>query len=114
MLSLQSRRDPVHQAALAFFLVAGLSMAAFALAPSTHPSWLGFAALLSLAGVFGWRRSLAALVIGTAFFTLVFVRSFVASLAYHKPLGFVLANVAVHGALLFVMVRGLLSLRRAR
>ena len=111
MWSLESRRDPVHQAALAFFLLAGISVAGLAVKGLAHAGGsLTWAALVSLLGVLAWRRKLGALVIGTAFFALAFVGCIVGSLGHDHYASLYLFGAVWHGALLFVMARGLVAL----
>jgi hypothetical protein len=112
MLSLESRRDPVHQASLAFFLLAGLVVAGAAVTHDKVP--IVYPAVMSLVGFFAWRRSLAALLIGTLFFALLAVLGIGHTVAHGVRVSTLVVIAIVHGSLLFVMARGLVSKWRAR
>lgn len=112
MLSLESRKDPVHQAALAFFLLAGLVVAGALVTHGAIP--IVYPTLVSLIGVFVWRRSLVALTIGTAFCGLLFVLGSIGAIAKGMHLSTLVVVFIFQGSIFFVMARGLVAKWRTR
>lgn len=72
------------------------------------------AGVLLLIGVLVQRRSLVALVIGTALFALICIAGLVSGLPAAPPAWKVIVFIVVRGTLLFIMVRGIVALARKR
>ncbi|HEX6837283.1 MAG TPA: hypothetical protein VF334_11955 [Polyangia bacterium] len=120
---MEARRNPVNQAAVAFYLLAALVAAGvlFALAGAAvsrgvhiNPWHLVDSGVLLLIGVLVQRRSLAALIIGTALFALICIAGAMHGAAAHMPALSWIFFAASRGALVFIMVRGIVALARRR
>ncbi len=122
MLSIETRRDPVNQAAAAFLLPAVLSAAGifFKLVspvPHGHPiRAFDVVALATMAavGLLVLRGSRAALIAGTTLFALVSALGLLGGLLVHAPVASIVFLVGWNGVLLFLMARGIVAMRRQR
>lgn len=123
MLSMEARRNPVNQAAVAFYLLAALiavgvlfALAGAAVSRGVHVNPWHFvdSGVLVLIGVLVQRRSLAALIIGTTLFALICVAGAMHGVAAHMPTVSWIFFAATRGTLLFIMARGIVALARKR
>ena len=122
MLTIETRRDPVNQAAAAFLLPALLLLGGIVLkllagtrgqTPVRVSEFVMLGAFL-LVGMLVLRGSRAALIVGTTLFALLTVLALVGGLVRHAPVAAMVLFVAWNGTLLFLMVRGIVAMPRKR
>ena len=120
MVSLEARRNPVNQAAAACFLIAALSVATVLVklagsAVVTHAATnIVLFTVYSLLGLLVLRGSRAALIVGATLVALGCVGAFAAGALARGSVPAIAFFVAWYGALLFIMVRGIVVLSRHR
>jgi hypothetical protein len=120
MVSLEARRNPVNQAAAGFFLMAGLGLVGIVAKLAGAPVVVHAArdivllTVFTMLGLLVLRRSRTALIVGTTLVALGCVGAVTSGLVTRAEPSLIAFFVLWYGALLFILVRGIVVLSRQR